>query len=98
MKEEHSVSKILLTGTMTCAAHEVDHVLALLPEHIRLSRAEPGCLQFDLWQDEVRPTEFHVTEVFRDARAFEAHQDRTRNSDWFRVTGHMARDFKKSAA
>lgn len=92
------MAKILLTGTMTCAPDEVDHVLALLPEHIRLSRAEPGCLQFDLWQDEVRPTEFHVTEVFRDARAFEAHQDRTQSSDWWRVTHHMARNFKKSAA
>ncbi|WP_368487296.1 putative quinol monooxygenase [Celeribacter sp. HF31] len=92
------MAKILLTGTMTCAPDEVDHVLALLPEHIRLSRAEPGCLQFDLWQDEVRPTEFHVTEVFRDARAFDAHQDRTQSSDWWRVTHHMARNFKKSAA
>ncbi|PTQ71934.1 quinol monooxygenase YgiN [Celeribacter persicus] len=98
MKEEHPVSKILLTGTMTCAPEEVEHVLALMPEHIRLSRAEPGCLQFDLWQDEVRPTEFHVTEVFRDAYAFDAHQDRTRSSDWFRVTGHMHRDFRKTSA
>ncbi|MBW6417479.1 putative quinol monooxygenase [Celeribacter sp. PS-C1] len=88
--------KVMLSGTMTCAAHEIDHVLALLPEHIRLSRAEPGCLQFDLWQDEVRPTEFHVTEVFRDARAFAAHQDRTQSSDWWRVTHHMARDFRTS--
>ena len=98
MKEEHPVGKILLTGTMICAPHEVEHVLALLPEHIRLSRAEPGCLHFDLWQDEVRPTEFHVSEVFRSEAAFEAHQDRSRRSDWFRVTGHMARDFQKSPA
>jgi quinol monooxygenase YgiN len=98
MKEEHPVSKILLTGTMTCAPSEVDGVLSLLPTHIRLSRAEPGCLQFDLWQDEVRPTEFHVTEVFRSEAAFQAHQARTQSSDWFRVTGHMARDFRKSSA
>lgn len=90
--------KVLLTGTMTCDPDEIANVLALMPDHIRLSRAEPGCLQFDLWQDEVRPTEFHVTEVFRDARAFEAHQDRTHASDWFRVTHHMARDFRKSEA
>lgn len=91
------MSKILLTGTMTCAPDEVEAVLSIMPTHIRLSRAEPGCLQFDLWQDELRPCEFHVTERFRDERAFEAHQDRTRASDWFRVTGHMQRDFKKSA-
>lgn len=90
--------KVLLTGTITCAANEVENVVALLHEHIRLSRAEPGCLQFDLWQDEVRPTEFHVTEVFRSEAAFAAHQERTHNSDWFRVTGHMARDYRKSSA
>ncbi|MCA0045013.1 putative quinol monooxygenase [Celeribacter litoreus] len=92
------MSKILVTGTMTCDPSEVDAVLSLLPVHIKLTRAEPGCLQFDLWQDEVRPTEFHVTEVFRSEAAFEAHQERMRNSDWFRVTGHMERDFKKSLA
>ncbi len=92
------MGKILLTGTMTCAPDEMDAVLSVLPTHIRLSRAEPGCLQFDLWQDEVKPTEFHVTEVFRSEAAFETHQDRTRNSDWFRITGHMRRDYKKSAA
>ncbi|WP_245781102.1 putative quinol monooxygenase [Celeribacter neptunius] len=92
------MSKILLTGTMTCAQDEIESVVSLLPMHIRQSRAEPGCLQFELWQDELKPTEFHITEVFRDERAFEAHQDRTRNSDWFRVTGHMMRDYRKSSA
>lgn len=92
------MAKILLTGTMTCEAHEVDDVLAILPEHVQLSRAEAGCLQFELWQDELSPRQFHVSEVFRDARAFEAHQDRTQGSDWFRITGHMTRDFRKVEA
>lgn len=90
------MSKILLTGHMSCAAHEVEAVLSVMEEHIRLSRAEPGCLQFELWQDELTPTRFNVSEVFRDAAAFEAHQARTERSDWFRVTGHMARDFARS--
>lgn len=92
------MTKILLTGTMTCAAHEVEDVLALMDDHIRKSRGEPGCLQFELWQDELNPRHFHVSEVFVSPAAFEAHQDRTSGSDWFRVTGHMSRDFKKVEA
>lgn len=89
------MAKILLTGTLHCAAEDIEDVLAVMDEHIRLSRAEAGCLQFELWQDEVTPTLFHVNEVFRDAASFEAHQARTRGSDWFRVTHDMTRDFRK---
>ena len=36
---------ITVTGTLTCAnAEEADLVRTYLPEHIRLSRAEPGGL------------------------------------------------------
>lgn len=90
------MTKILLTGTLTCAAHEIEAVLELLPVHIRLSRAEPGCLSFDLWQDELTQTRFHVSEVFRDRAALDAHKDRSAQSDWGRVTGHMSRDFQTS--
>ncbi|AJE46941.1 putative quinol monooxygenase [Celeribacter indicus] len=92
------MAKIVLTGTLSCAPDEVEGVLALLPDHIRQSRAEPGCLDFELWQDELTPTEFHVSEVFRDEAAFEAHQERMRGSDWGRVTAHMRRDFRTSTA
>lgn len=92
------MSKILLTGTMTCAPSEVDSVLSLLPTHIRLTRAEAGCLDFDLWQDELTPTRFHVNEVFVSEAAFQAHQERTQRSDWFRITHHMDRDFTKVEA
>lgn len=92
------MGKVLLTGTMRCEPHEIDTVLALMAKHERLSQAEPGCLQFELWQDELDPRTFHVTEVFRSQADFEAHQERTHSSDWGRVTGHMPRDFSKSPA
>lgn len=44
---------IRVTGTLTCSmADEAELVRQHLPEHIRLSRAEPGCLTFN-----VDPTE-----------------------------------------
>ncbi len=92
------MSKVLLTGTMTCAPSEVDDVLSVMADHIRKSRAEAGCMQFELWQDELTPTAFHVSEVFLSEAAFAKHQERTQGSDWWRITRHMSRDFKKVSA
>ncbi|MBC7164542.1 MAG: antibiotic biosynthesis monooxygenase [Roseovarius sp.] len=85
---------IRLTGTLTCAPEEAAPVRAALPAHIRQSRAEPGCLSFDV--TETAPGVFAVAERFADRAAFDAHQARTRAGDWWRVTGDMAREFDAS--
>jgi quinol monooxygenase YgiN len=87
---------IRLTGTLTCAPEAAEGVRAALPAHIRLSRAEPGCLSFDV--TETAPGVFTVAECFADRAAFDAHQTRTRASDWWQVTAHMTRDFELSEA
>jgi len=83
---------IRLAGRMTCAADEAAAVRAALPEHIRLSRAEPGCITFDV--TETAPCVFTVSESFADRAAFDAHQTRSRASAWWRVSGHLPRDFE----
>ena len=62
--------------------------------HIRLTRAEPGCLTFDV--TETAPGVFTVCETFIDRAAFDAHEARTRASQWWQATGHMTRDFTLS--
>lgn len=87
---------IHVTGQLICATPEdAALVTALLPTHIALSRAEPGCLTFnvDLTSD---PLVWRLDETFTNRTAFEAHQARTRASDWFRATAHIARDFQVS--
>ena len=85
---------VILTGTLTCAGADAEIVRAALPEHIRLSRAEPGCIRFDV--TEGAPGVFHVSEEFTDHAAFEAHQTRTRASAWWDATQHIPRDFQIS--
>jgi quinol monooxygenase YgiN len=85
---------IHVTGTFTCAtAADALIVRAHLPDHIRLSRAEPGCLSFnvDATSD---PLVWRLDETFADRTAFEAHQARTRASNWFHATAHLVRDFR----
>ncbi|NJS38584.1 MAG: antibiotic biosynthesis monooxygenase [Rhodobacteraceae bacterium] len=85
---------IHVTGTLTCATEvEAEIVRRCLPTHIALSRAEPGCLTFNVDPTE-DPLVWRLDETFTDRAAFEAHQARTRASEWFTATNGLARDFK----
>nr|WP_245897853.1 putative quinol monooxygenase [Pseudoprimorskyibacter insulae] len=76
---------------MTCPPESAPAVRAALPDHIRLTRAEPGCIRFDV--TETAPGVFTVEELFTDQAAFDAHQSRTRASAWFAVTQDFPRDY-----
>ncbi|MCU0901744.1 MAG: antibiotic biosynthesis monooxygenase [Cypionkella sp.] len=85
---------IRLKGHLICMSEdEAALVRQHLPEHIRLSRAEPGCLSFDVAQTD-DPMIWDVQESFRTRADFDAHQTRTRASPWFAATRHILRDFR----
>ena len=90
--------RITLAGFLICRClEEGDRVAALLPEHIRLTRSEPGCLRFDVVRSMADPVRFAVYETFTDRQAFDAHQARTRASPWWTATQHIPREYKISA-
>ena len=85
---------IRLKGHLICMTEDEAHIVrAHLPEHIRLSRAEPGCLTFDVSETD-DPMIWDVQESFRTRADFDAHQTRTRASRWFDATRHILRDFR----
>ena len=84
---------ILVTGLLICATQaDAEIVRTMLPEHIRLSGAEPGCLTFSVTPS-ADPLIWLLDESFVDRAAFEAHQARTRASAWFAATRALGRDF-----
>jgi quinol monooxygenase YgiN len=88
------VTAVRLSGLLLCAsAEEAEIVRRHLPEHVRLTRAEPGCLCF-----EVAPTDdpltWRVEERFVDRAAFEAHRRRTRASAWGAATLAIRREYE----
>lgn len=84
---------IRLTGTLTCATpDDIALVTQHLPAHIAASRAEPGCMSFNVVQS-ADPLVWQLDESFTDQAAFDAHQARTRASPWFGVSRHLGRDF-----
>lgn len=87
-----------LEGRLICSNDsELQIVLDLMSEHIRLTRAEPGCLRFDVRQS-ADPMIWQVEELFADTAAFHAHQARTGASRWGQDSAAITRDFHRSAA
>jgi quinol monooxygenase YgiN len=86
---------VTLTGFIELPPAERPLLLPLLAEHVRLTRAEPGCLAFEITESAERPGWYAVSEHFRDAAAFEAHQARAAASPWGEATRHLRRDFHR---
>ncbi|MGV8936286.1 MAG: putative quinol monooxygenase [Allorhizobium sp.] len=85
--------KIHLTGHIDVPRDRLRAVAEALPQHIALTRAEPGCISFTVSPSETVEGRFMVAEVFVNQTAFDAHQQRTKNSDWFRITEGLSRDY-----
>ena len=87
--------RVHVTGFLICRSlEESDRVAEALPAHIALTRAEPGCLIFEVLRSSADPCRFAVREAFRSPEDFDAHQARTRASDWWTATQHIPRDFE----
>jgi quinol monooxygenase YgiN len=84
---------VTLNGYLRCANEdEAARVRAAVDDHIRLTRAEPGCVSFEVKATD-DPLVWSVAEEFTDAGAFKAHQERASNSDWAAETKGIAREY-----
>jgi len=83
---------IHLTGYLDVPEERLTEVLRALQEHIRLSRAEPGCASFRVSQDPACPTRLLVAEEFTTRASFEAHQ--TRASAWAEASKDIPRCYQ----
>ncbi|TWD48190.1 quinol monooxygenase YgiN [Agrobacterium vitis] len=88
-----SDAKVFLNGHIDVPADRLTDVTAALPQHIALTRAEAGCLSFEVNPCPNKAGRFLVAEVFANQAAFDVHQARTKASNWFQVTAGIARDY-----
>lgn len=85
---------ITLSGTLTCPTpDDLTIIQTYLPDHIALSRAEPGCVTFTAVQS-ANPMVWQIDETYTDKKAFEAHQTRNRASIWWDKSQSIVRDFQ----
>ncbi|AFK61180.1 hypothetical protein TKWG_02830 [Advenella kashmirensis WT001] len=85
---------IRLSGKLICKnLEESESVIRLLPEHIRLTSNEPGCVAFDV-KGTADPLVWAVEELFVDRKSFETHQERTKSSRWGIETAAILRQYE----
>ncbi|MGB0370557.1 MAG: putative quinol monooxygenase [Opitutales bacterium] len=64
-----------------------------LDKHIELTRAEPGCILFEVTAHSEIRGRFNVKEEFESKEAFELHQERTQKSEWAEVSNNGLRHY-----
>ncbi|GAA3918913.1 putative quinol monooxygenase [Microbacterium invictum] len=87
------MTEVTLTGKLVCASpSEAEVIEDLLPQHVLLTRAEPGCLLFEVTR-RGSSLVWDVTERFGNEDAFHAHQARVAESTWGAETAAIKRDY-----
>ncbi|WBU52329.1 putative quinol monooxygenase [Paracoccus sp. SCSIO 75233] len=87
--------QIALSGRLICVdSSQLLIVLSHLSDHIAASRAEPGCLFFDIAQTD-DPLIWQVEELYEDEAALKAHKARTAASIWAEKTAALTRDIHR---
>lgn len=88
------MAKVRLSGQLICStAADSALVRQYLGEHTRLTRAEPGCLSFEVTETD-DPLIWKVEELFVDQAAFDAHQAQTKASEWAEKTAAIRRSYQ----
>lgn len=85
---------VTLEGHIKVPGDRLQDIRNALTDHIRLTRAEPGCLRFDVTEDPDHPGLFTVQETFVDSASFRAHQTRVTASEWGRISAGIPRHYR----
>ena len=65
---------VKIVAVLTARPDAAERLRALLEDMLAPSRAEPGNLRYDLWQDRSDQTRFVLDELYVDHAAVEAHR------------------------
>lgn len=66
---------IKITAILTARLGKAEALRALLDGMVPHCRAEPGCLRWDIWQDQSQADRFVLDELYVDAAAAAAHRE-----------------------
>ena len=64
-----------------------------LPEHSRLTNEETGCQYFRVTPHPEITGRYMVEEAFDDEAAYQVHVERTRKTEWAKVTRNLKRSY-----
>ena len=76
-----------LTGILVAHSGKAEQLKALLVGMVPPSRAEPGNLRYDVWQDQSQTERFVTDELYKDDTAISAHRQTPHYKDYLlRIT------------
>ena len=84
---------IELTGYIDVPEGRREAIATALPLHIELTRAETGCVRFDVIPDPKVAGRYNVSELFTDRESFDAHQARVKISAWGEISAGIRREY-----
>eukprot|EP00418_Pyrodinium_bahamense_P009271 CAMPEP_0179114568 /NCGR_PEP_ID=MMETSP0796-20121207/53653_1 /TAXON_ID=73915 /ORGANISM="Pyrodinium bahamense, Strain pbaha01" /LENGTH=101 /DNA_ID=CAMNT_0020812795 /DNA_START=77 /DNA_END=382 /DNA_ORIENTATION=+ len=73
---------IVLMVHLEIAEDQVDRFLEVADEDAKCSRAEEGCLRFDVLKDQSAKNKFIFFEVYKDSDAIAAHRTTEHYKNW----------------
>jgi quinol monooxygenase YgiN len=86
-------NKVKLEGYMDVTSDRIAEVSKAVVDHINLTRAESGCISFEVTPCPDVEGRFLVAEVFENRAAFDHHQFRTGQSIWAEITAGLPREY-----
>ena len=87
-------ANIKLEGYLDVPASRWSEVLTALESHIEKTRAEAGCIKFNVTPCSEVEYRLLVSELFVDQTSFDAHQTRAGNSDWAKISAGIPRHYE----
>jgi quinol monooxygenase YgiN len=86
------VTVLIVTGSIRVRPEGLERALDLSLEHVRRSRAEPGCLLHSVHHDAEDPLRLVFFEQWVDARALRAHFDVPASGEFVRALSGLTDD------
>ena len=78
--------KALVVTVYMKPEHRKDFIAEMLKDAVGSEKNEPGCLMFNVVQDEGNPDVLHLFEVYRDDQAVDAHTKTPHFLRWLEAT------------
>ena len=83
-------ANVKIIAVLTAHQRAIEPLRTLLDAMLAPSRAEPGNLRYDLWQDQSEPRRFILDELYVDADAVTAHRATPHFQDYLARIGELA--------
>ncbi|CAM3686876.1 putative quinol monooxygenase [Rheinheimera salexigens] len=80
------MAKLTIVANITAKAEKIDLVKAELEKLVEITRAEKGCLQYDLHQDNENPAHFVFYENWESRELWQTHMGAQHLKDYMAAT------------